>query len=385
MSRIKKGSIFGGLVVNLAFCKKVGMRKFLKTLLFILPMGLLAQDIHFSQFYMSPLNLNPALTGVMNCKMRFIANYRNQWAPVLKTGSFNTFNASFDQKIPVSRYDYFGFGGTLWGDKAGSLDFKTVSFKLSGSYSKRMSGTRTSANYLVFGLDGSLNQRGVNFHNAIWGTQISSKGVDPLGPVDVTIYDPSFLFADISLGLLWFAVLDKKNNYYLGGAYSHLNEPLQNNAKNIPANKGGFSAAPLYPKLTVHAGGVFQMGYKNSLVPGIVSFFQGPHWQVNGGTSLRFNVSQSKNDEQSFQLGLWARLANSEKTELGSTTTKKGILMDALILSTRFDYNKLGFGLSYDVNTSGLRKASAANNSFELSFIYNICGPEKRGIYCPNF
>ncbi len=368
--------------VNLGFSKQVGMHKILRILFFILPLGLFSQDIHFSQFYMSPLNLNPALTGVMNCKMRFIANYRNQWAPILKTNAFNTFNASFDQKIPVSRYDYFGFGGTFWGDKAGSLDFRTISFKLSGSYAKRMSGTRTSANYLVFGLDASLNSRSVNFHNAIWGTQIDQNGPDNTRPSGEGQYDPSFIFGDVTLGMLWFSVLDKKNNFYFGGSYAHLNEPLQNNSKNIPGNN--FQAAPLYPKLAVHAGGTFQMGYKNAIVPGIVSFFQGPHWQVNGGTSFRFNLVQTKQDEQSFQIGLWARLANSEKTDTANVV-KKGILMDALILSTRFDYNRMGFGLSYDINTSSLRNASAANNSFELSFIYNICGPERRGIYCPNF
>ena len=192
---MKKVPFFDLKVVNLSFFKQVGMRKLIRTLLFLMPLGLWSQDIHFSQFYMSPLNLNPALTGVMNCKMRFIANYRNQWAPVLKSASFNTFNASFDQKIPVSRYDYFGFGGTLWGDKAGSLDFKTVSFKLSGSYAKRMSGSRTSSNYLVFGVDGSLNQRGVNFHNAVWGSQIGPNGPEPQTPtnIDPTVYDPNFI------------------------------------------------------------------------------------------------------------------------------------------------------------------------------------------------
>ncbi len=85
-----------------------------------------AQDIHFSQFYMSPLNLNPALTGVMNCNMRVVGNYRNQYASILKSNAFNTYSVSYDQKIPVGRYDYFGVGGTLWGDKAGSAGFGTV-------------------------------------------------------------------------------------------------------------------------------------------------------------------------------------------------------------------------------------------------------------------
>ena len=42
-----------------------------------------SQDIHFSQFYMSPLNLNPAMTGVMNGNIRLTGNYWNQWASVL--------------------------------------------------------------------------------------------------------------------------------------------------------------------------------------------------------------------------------------------------------------------------------------------------------------
>ena len=62
-----------------------------------------AQDIHFSQFYMSPLNLNPAMTGVMNCTQRFVANYRNQWASVLKADAYTTYSVSYDQKLSAVR------------------------------------------------------------------------------------------------------------------------------------------------------------------------------------------------------------------------------------------------------------------------------------------
>lgn len=367
----KKGVLLASYIV-------AGMKrlKMLIWVFFALNAG--AQDIHFSQFYMSPTNLNPAMTGVMNCKMRFVANYRNQWAPILGfANSFNTYNLSFDQKVPVGRYDYFGFGGTFWGDKAGSLDFSTLQFKLSASYSKRMSGTRTSSNYLVFGAEAGLNQRGVKFHNAIWGNQITSNGPDPNLPPDPAIFDPSFLFADVSVGLLWFSVLDKYSNFYVGGALSHLNEPLQNN---VQSGTPGYIPAPLYSKLTIHGGGVFRLNRKSAIIPGFVTFFQGPSFQLNAGTSFRFGSGVSRTNESSFQMGVWTRLANKYK-DPGST----GIHMDALILSTRFDYQKYGFGLSYDINTSSLRQANAGNNSFELSFIYNICGPERRGIYCPNF
>lgn len=86
-----------------------------------------AQDIHFSQFYMSPTNLNPALTGVMNCNGRFSFNYRSQWQSVLKTNAFNTTSASYDARTPVGRSDFFGYGLTLWGDQAG--DLHSVLFK----------------------------------------------------------------------------------------------------------------------------------------------------------------------------------------------------------------------------------------------------------------
>ena len=90
------------------------MKNFKSTLITcLLALGALsisAQDIHFSQFYLSPLNLNPAMTGVMNCNIRLVANYRNQWASVLRSNAYNTYSVSYDQRIPVGRYDYFGWG-----------------------------------------------------------------------------------------------------------------------------------------------------------------------------------------------------------------------------------------------------------------------------------
>ena len=368
MNRI--GMLFDLDIVTLALeNKNRSMRYVLKLVFCMMVVSLSAQDIHFSQFYMSPANLNPALTGVLNCKMRFIANYRNQWAPILKKNAYNTANLSYDQKVPVGRYDYFGFGGTFWGDRAGSLDFQTLQFKLSGSYSKRMSGSRTSANYLVFGVEAGINQRSVNFHNAIWGTQITANGPDPNLPSGEPEYDASFIYPDIGVGLLWFSILNKYSNFYMGAAYTHLNEP---DVKFLSAGQ----AVPLYPKLTGHLGGDFAIGRKTSILPGAVYFNQGKSWQVNAGTSMRFNMGRKRYEEQAFQMGVWARVTSKLEDQTH---------VDAVIVSARFDYEKFGVGLSYDINISQLSEASRANNAFELSLIYNICGPERRGIYCPNF
>ncbi|MEO7177155.1 MAG: PorP/SprF family type IX secretion system membrane protein, partial [Saprospiraceae bacterium] len=228
-----------------------------------------AQDIHFSQFYMSPLNLNPALTGVMNCNIRATAIYRNQWASVLGANAFKTFGASYDQKIPVGREDYFGVGGNLWADKAGESNFSTISGLISGSYSKKIGGYREKASYIVAGVQIGASQRSIDFLKIKWGTQHNGDGtVNPTLPSGENFTRDRFIFADINVGLLYFNILDKYNSFYAGAAFNHLNKPNQS------FDDG--PAEPLYNKMTFHAGGEFRMTDGLALVPGLVVFTQGP-------------------------------------------------------------------------------------------------------------
>jgi type IX secretion system PorP/SprF family membrane protein len=340
---------------------------------FLLVLGALsvsAQDIHFSQFYLSPLNLNPAMTGVMNCNSRFVANYRNQWASVLKSNAFNTYSVSYDQKIPVGRYDYFGFGANFWGDVAGEARFGTTTGKLSLSYSKRMSGYRNRASYLVAGVEGGISQRSLDFLALRWPSQHDGQGGfdGSLESGEANIND-NFIFADMGAGLLWFSVFDENNSLYFGGAFHHLNR----------ANQSFFpdGVDDLYSRITVHAGGEF-LGDNSRVgfVPGIVAMWQGPSFQVNGGTSLKFLLNGNRRSYQAFQFGLWGRVSNR---------IESGVLMDAAILSTRFDYNNFTIGFSYDINVSDLVPASNNNGAFEFALIYKICGPERRNVYCPRF
>jgi type IX secretion system PorP/SprF family membrane protein len=337
-------------------------------LAFFLALQVHAQDIHFSQFYQSPLNLNPALTGVMNCNHRIAANYRNQWASILKQNAFNTYSVSYDQKMPVGRYDYFGVGGTLWADKAGSSEFGTVQARLSGSYAKKMGGYRRKSHYLSIGADAGVSQRSINTLALRWPSQHNNNGgYNPLLPGE-DVADASFFFLDLSAGALWFTVLDEDNSFYFGGAFSHLNRADQ--------SFGGSQYIPLYSKFTFHAGGEFMVANRMGLVPGVVTFFQGPSFQVNAGNSFKFLLGNSRRYYQAFQLGAWARVSNR---------LDKGKLMDALIVSTRFDYEQFTIGFSYDLNTSSLARATNGNGAFEFSMQYKICGPERRGVYCPNF
>ena len=351
------------------------MKKGLRFLLFVLTMAVTgsisAQDIHFSQFYMSPLNLNPALTGVLNCKTRMVMNYRNQWSPALTSNAYNTYSASYDQKVAVGRTDYFGIGGTLWGDVAGESRFGTTQGRLSLSYSKRMGGYRQSAKYLVVGADAAVTQRRITSGGLRWPTQHDGNGgfdetIDPNEPF-LNSNNLDFLYADLGAGVLFFNVLNKRNNYYVGLAMAHLNQ----------ANVSFYNqVVSLYSKLTVHAGGQFELKPKISILPGFVALFQGEQRELNFGTSLRFALGNTRTQAQSWQVGMWYRVG---------TKDTGGLHSDALILSTRFNTGQFGIGFSYDSTVSQFREAATFNGAFEFSLSYEICGPERRNVYCPRF
>jgi type IX secretion system PorP/SprF family membrane protein len=324
---------------------------------------------------MSPLNLNPAMTGVMNCKTRMIANYRNQWAAVLAANAYNTYSVSYDQKVPVGREDYFGIGGSLWGDVAGESRFGTTQGRVSFSYAKKMAGYRKKASYLVIGADAALSNRSISSADLRWPSQITSTGFDPtMGFDELAGVDQDFLYPDLAAGLLWFSVIDNNTNWYLGAAIHHLNSP----DVSFLGNK-----VSLYSRYTVHAGVQFEIQRKISLLPFAVFMAQGPHRTFNGGANLRFAMGPSRTSNQSWEVGTWYRLGQRSNPEKGENAVS--LHSDAIILSSRFNYENFGIGFSYDINVSSLRQASAANGAFEFSLVYYICGPENRGVYCPRF
>ena len=95
-----------------------------------------AQDIHFSQFYNTPLSLNPGKTGVFNGNQRIKTGYRNQWSNVVP---WETFSASYDRKIIPKLYEdlpsFFSWGILLNYDRSSEISNLTLSnINLTGSY-----------------------------------------------------------------------------------------------------------------------------------------------------------------------------------------------------------------------------------------------------------
>src|SRR3546814_4214408 len=80
---------------------KTYIRTFLMTaLLGGVAHGAFAQDPHLSQYYSSPLFLNPALTGMFNGEFRISGNQKTQWGSI--TNPYSTSVASFDALLDRS-------------------------------------------------------------------------------------------------------------------------------------------------------------------------------------------------------------------------------------------------------------------------------------------
>lgn len=98
-----------------------------------------AQDPHFTQFFASPLTLNPANTGLFSGIGRIAANYRSQWGSIATPFVTGTVSADF-QLLPgiIPANDILGVGGLLLYDQTGGGGLKTEYAALSVAYHKAL-------------------------------------------------------------------------------------------------------------------------------------------------------------------------------------------------------------------------------------------------------
>src|SRR5579862_3074090 len=109
------------------------IRLFMKKIVFSLALISLiqfakGQDPAFSQFFASPLTLNPALTGKFNGSVRVAGNYRNQWPQI--NNAYITSTVSVDGNILTNRIT----NGDAWGVGLMAMTDKTADGILTSNY-----------------------------------------------------------------------------------------------------------------------------------------------------------------------------------------------------------------------------------------------------------
>lgn len=304
-----------------------------------------SQDIHFSQADLSPLNLNPSLTGKFNADYRFHANERTQWRSI--TVPYKTFSASFDMayrklKIP----GYIGAGLIFNTDKAGDGDFGTNQIKLAAAWHYRL--RNDTALIFSFGFDAAYNQHSINYSKLYFGNQYNGFSYDPNlisgenFPNDKMVYFDGSLGANINY-------LYRNIPIEIGIAWHHLNKPKQSFFSE--------TIVKLDRKFDLHASLQYNINQRMSLLPTLFWFRQGRFNELNLGGLIQRNLNSLA--FRSVYIGGWYRWK------------------DAAILCFAFDYQNFRVGLSYDINVSKLQVASNGRGGLEISIRYIFSNGDK--------
>ena len=135
------------------------MRTFIYLFCFVFVFNLKAQDVHFSQFSVSTMGLNPSLVGNQSVDFKASFQKRTQWASVAKP--FSSIAANFDTKDILKKTSV---GLQFVNDVAGDANFTTS--QLNAAINKSFSIDRDKE--ISAGILLGFTQRKVDFSNLIF-------------------------------------------------------------------------------------------------------------------------------------------------------------------------------------------------------------------------
>ncbi len=316
-----------------------------------------AQDPHFSQFFSSPLTLNPALTGKFSGTYRVAGNYRNQWPTI--NNAFSTATVSADFHILQSRIannDTWGAGFVGYNDNSsnGAVKFNYAAF--STAYHKGLD--EDGQHQLGAGFQVTYANMLINTSELKFEDQLTSSGFTG---VTSEVFNASTLkssYIDVNAGILYNGSTNERNNFYFGVSMYHINRPQQQ-----------FTGAQylLNPRITFHGGGSFPIGPNSNLHVSALQMMQGGASETMLGGAIQLIADPDAEKPSSLYFGTWVRFN------------------DAIIPYLGLEFSDFRFGASYDYNSSSLKTASLNRGGIEVSLIYIRRPSTERPVNCPKF
>lgn len=305
-----------------------------------------AQDIHFSQVDADPVLLNPAYSGFYEGLGRFGVVYRNQWASV--SVPFSTLAASGEMAVwRGGGRRGLSVGGTLFADKAGTLNYGTVSGHLSTAYYQALN--RSGSSVLSVGVEVGWAQSGFDPSQA--EMEEAGEGFEVR-----KVHYPL-----LAAGLAWYWQPTPDFHLKAGLSFRNLNRP------NISYMK--LDETYLARRYSLFARAEYRCWQSISLLPVLMSQVQGKHREVVFGGDVKWYIEEGGSREVSLRAGVAMRAA------------------DALIANLMLEYNSLLFTFSYDANISGLAVASGGMGAFEAGLVYRLAKGNKKtkALKCPQY
>ena len=316
-----------------------------------------AQDPHFSQFFSSPLTLNPAFTGKFDGALRVMGNYRNQWPTI--NNAFTTATVAADFHIlekTIASNDTWGVGFVGYNDNSanGAVKFNYGSF--STAYHK---GLDEEGNHQIgIGFQATYANMLINTAQLKFEDQLTNAGFTG---ITSEVFNNATLktnYLDLNAGFLYNGSTSDKNNFYFGLSLYHINRPKQE-----------FTGAVynLNPRATMSAGGYFPVSPTSLIHISGLQMYQGGASETMIGGAYQFIADAAAFKPTSVYAGAWMRIN------------------DAIIPYLGLEYDDFRLGVSYDYNTSSLKTASLNRGGIEISLIYINRPSSDKPVNCPKF
>lgn len=331
-----------------------------------------AQDRNFSQFYASPLTLNPALTGAFEGRYRVSAIYRDQWGAAMEE-PYATFSTALDLRWRIgetkSKFkDFAAVGVMFYNDKAGLLELSTTSIQISGAYHKALDLKNTQ--YISLGFQAGVAQKNVNYADVTFEDQFNGT-TGYSNPTNERLPENNYAFGDYSVGLNYvFSPSYSKARFFIGGAMHHFNEPSisfyhnEDDETTLPDSK-------LETRYAAQLSAYLPIVDAIQLQPRIIIDLQGDHKKLDAGMNVRISTSQYNNT--ALHIGSYVRPVQDYTDDLR---------VDALVALLGIEFSNVLIGMSYDLNLGELSNYN--RRTFEMSVAY-LGEYEDEIVLCPKF
>ena len=325
--------------------------------------GIYGQDIHFSQYSLSPLNLSPALAGVSASDLRVMGNFRSQWTSV--PVSYRTYSAGFDKVFYPGwqTSTRFSYGLLLNHDIAGASKLSNSVVSLLGSSTVQLSGRQ----FMTAGLKFSFLQRTIETDGLEFDRQYQNGIFDPTNANGELFNElPRVVNADFSIGLNWHfqaseasrqpgGAVSNRTKLDVGVGMFHITRPDQRFiGRDISAATDADRLAHRWSMYIMH---VLQISESVDLLANVMWQQQGKFDQVVPMAGTRIHVNKSILNAWLLDLAVGYRFFNTR---------------DALIPQIALHFRDVAIGFSYDITLSSFNQANDYYGGPEFSVTYKV-------------
>lgn len=312
------------------------------------------QDLHFSQYYNSPLFVNPANTGfIPDGDYRVGINYRKQWATL--GNPYKTFSAFADAQVFGNRFEngWVGIGGGLLKDAAGTGNLSSTRAFGSVSYHQAVGlGSLISAGFNV----GWVNKR-IDFSKLTFDNQWNGKFFDISAPSNEPFITNQVNYLTLQAGINYAYYPNEDAYMNIGVSVSNLNRPRES------FFSPSLTDTRLATRTTIFLNGSFRTSDAWIVNPNMYISKMTTAWEVVAGVNAHRKLLN--NGSTQLILGGYYRL------------------YDALIPVIGLEQSGIKFTFSYDATMSNLKNYNQSRGAYEFSVIMQGIINEDRSLKCP--